>query len=289
MKLSGKTKVCGVIGDPIEHTLSPVMHNAAFNYLNLDYVYVAFKVKRAELEKAIDGMRCLDIYGLNVTMPHKNAIMRYLDEVDSTAKFVGAINTILNDGKKLLGFNTDGVGAIKALKNNGVDLNGKKLLLLGAGGAGKTIAFHMAKAVKEVVILNRTAEKAKKLAGVLTRKFEKRIIGNSLSLSLVKEHLKDSDILINATSVGMHPKTNQSLVAPQWLRSDLYVMDIIYNPIETQLAKDAKLAGAKVISGIEMLISQGAVSLEIWTGCSAPIEIMKEAILNRLSKTGATH
>jgi shikimate dehydrogenase len=289
MEISGKTKICGIIGDPVEHTLSPAMHNAAFNNLKLDFIYVAFRVKTNELENAMRGVRTLGIHGLNVTMPHKNLVIDCLDEIDPTAKFIAAVNTILNDNGKLIGFNTDGVGALKALKENGVDLNGKKLLLLGAGGAANAIAFHAAQEAEELVILNRTAEKAKKSAELLRRKLNKKIRANSLSASHIRGELRDSDILINATSVGMHPKVDQSPVRPEWLRPSLCVMDIVYNPIVTRLAKDAKSKGAKVISGIEMLIYQGAASFEIWTNHPAPIKTMRKAVLNKLSETGATH
>jgi len=265
------------------------MHNAAFNDLKLDFVYVAFRVKKEELGNALSGVRSLGIHGLNVTMPHKNAVINHLDETDPTAKFIGAVNTVLNDDGKLIGFNTDGAGALKALTENGVDLLGKKLLLLGAGGAAKAIAFQAAQEVEELRILNRTAEKAKRLAEVLRRKFNKRIKGNSLSANLIKEEVKDSDILINATSVGMHPNIDQSLVDPEWLRPDLCVMDIVYNPIETRLTKDAKSIGAKVISGIEMLIYQGAASFEVWTNSPAPVQVMKQAVLSKLSEIGGIH
>lgn len=284
MEISGKTKVCGLIGDPIGHTLSPVMQNAAFKKLKLDFIYVAFRVKKEELGNALSGMRSLGIHGLNVTMPHKNAVINYLDEMDPTAKFIGAVNTILNDDGKLAGFNTDGVGALKALKENGVELTGKKLLLLGAGGAAKAIAFYAGQEVEELRILNRTVENAKRLAKNLRRKFNKRIKGNSLSANIIKEELKDSDLLINATSVGMHPNINKSLVDPKWLRPDLCVLDLVYNPIETRLTKDAKAMGAKVINGIEMLIYQGAASFEIWTNHTAPIQAMKQATLDKLSR-----
>jgi len=279
--------VCGVIGDPIEHTLSPTMHNAAFNHLKLDFIFLAFRVKAAQLENAMRGMRGLGIRGLNVTMPHKNAVIKYLDAVDPTVKFLGSANTILNDDGRLLGFNTDGVGALKALRENGVELDGKKLLLLGAGGAAKAIAFSIAKEVGELVILNRVSEKAKELAEALSVTYGKKVVGEALSPSVIQKSLQDADILINATSVGMHPHVSQSLVAPQWLKPDLTVMDIVYNPVETKLAKDAKAAGAHVISGVEMLLYQGAASFEIWTGRSAPIEVMRKAALNKLG-AGAT-
>jgi len=283
MKISGKTQVCGVIGDPIEHSLSPAMHNAAFEHLKLDYVFLAFKVTTAEVENAMRGMRGLGIHGLNVTMPHKNAVIAYLDEVDSTAKFLGSVNTILNDNGKLLGFSTDGIGALNALRENGVNLSGKKVLLLGGGGAAKAIAFALAKEVNELSILNRTPEKTKALTDALSGKFGKKVTAGSLAPSTIQENLQDADVLVNATSVGMHPNVEQSLVAPQWLKPDLTVMDIVYNPIETKLAKDAKVVGAKVVNGVEMLIFQGAASFEIWTGCSVPVEVMRKAAINKLA------
>jgi shikimate dehydrogenase len=286
MAISGKTRVCGVIGDPIEHSLSPTIHNAAFNHLKLDFVFLAFRVKAAELESAMRGMHGLGIHGLNVTMPHKSTVTAYLDEVDSTVKFLGSANTILNKDGKLSGFNTDGAGALKALRENGTELHEKKALLLGAGGAAKAIAFSLAQEVGELAILNRTAGKAKELAEALGRVSDKKVVGGALSSDAIAANLRDSDVLINATNVGMHPEANQSIVPPQWLRSDLTVMDIVYNPVETKLAKDAKAAGAKVISGVEMLIYQGAASFEIWTGRSAPIEVMRRAALNKLSSAG---
>ena len=286
MAISGKTRVCGVIGDPIEHTLSPTIHNAAFNHLKLDFVFLAFHVKAADLENAIRGMRGLGIHGLNVTMPHKSTVIAYLDEVDPNVKFLGSANTILNKEGKLSGFNTDGDGALKALRENGAELSEKKVLLLGAGGAAKAVAFALAQEAGELAILNRAAEKAAVLANALNRVFGKKIVGGALSPSAVQKNLQDADILVNATSVGMHPNINQTLVAPQWLKPNLTVMDIVYNPVETKLAKDAKAAGSKVISGVEMLIYQGAASFEIWTGRSAPIEIMRKAALNKLSSAG---
>jgi shikimate dehydrogenase len=286
MTISGKTRVCGVIGDPIEHTLSPTIHNAAFNHLKLDFVFLAFNVKAAELENAIRGMHGLGIHGLNVTMPHKGTVIAYLNDVDPTVKFLGSANTILNKDGKLHGFSTDGAGALKALRENGVELSDKRVLLLGAGGAAKALAFSLVKEVGELVVLNRAAEKAKKLAEAIGRTLNKKIVGDGLSPEVLAENLRDSDVLINATKVGMHPEANQSIVPSQLLKTNLTVMDIVYNPVETKLAIDAKAAGAKVISGVEMLIHQGAASFEIWTGRSAPIEIMRRAALNKLSAGG---
>jgi shikimate dehydrogenase len=284
MSISGKTQVCGVIGDPIAHTLSPAMQNAAFKHLKLDFVFLAFKVKHTELENAMRGVRGLGIRGLNVTMPHKTAVLRYLDDLDANVKFLGSANTILNYGGRLLGFNTDGAGALNALRENGVNPEGKNVLLLGAGGAAKAIAYSLAQDAGALCILNRVPEKAAVLADALNRVFDKEVMGGTLSPNAVQKNLQDADILVNATSVGMHPNINQSLVAPQWLRSDLAVMDIVYNPVETKLAKDAKAAGAHVISGVEMLLYQGVASFQIWTGHAAPIKVMQTAALNQLSQ-----
>ena len=284
MVVSGKTNVCGVIGDPIEHTLSPIMHNAAFETLKLDYVFLAFKVEVSKVGDAMDGMRALGIHGLNVTMPHKTSVIKYLDELDPTAKTIASVNTILNKDGKLFGFNTDGVGALNALEQNGVAVKGKKILLLGAGGAAKAIAYTLSQEANELVILNRTPEPVKELADLLKQKFSKKISADALTPKTVKANIAQIDVIINATSVGMKPNASQTPVAPEWLRPDLAVMDIVYNPLETKLAKDAKVAGAKVVSGVEMLIYQGAASFEIWTACNAPVEVMRKAVLNHLLK-----
>ena len=283
-ELTGKTRICGVIGDPIEHTLSPTMQNAAFNALKLDVAFLAFKVKPAELENAVNGMRALNVRGLNVTMPHKSTVMNFLDRIDLSAQIVNSVNTILNKESKLFGFNTDGVGALKALRENGVEPKGRKVLLLGAGGAARAIAYAMAKESDELAVLNRTVKPAQELVKLLEKTANKKIAAGALSPKEIEQNLQDSDILINATSIGMKPKADESLVSPKFLRPDLAVMDIVYNPIETKLAKDAKAAGAKVVSGVEMLIYQGAASFEIWTGKSAPVEVMRQAALNHLQK-----
>jgi shikimate dehydrogenase len=284
MDISGKTRICGVIGDPIEHTLSPIMQNAAFNTLKLDYAFLAFKVKPTELENAVNGMRALNIRGLNVTMPHKSTVMNFLDRIDLSAQIVNSVNTILNKEGKLFGFNTDGVGALKALRENGVEPKGRKVLLLGAGGAARAIAYTMSKEADELAVLNRTIKPTQELVKLLEKTANKKIVAGALSPEEIQHNLQDSDILINATSIGMKPRVDESLVAPKLLRPDLAVMDIVYNPIETKLAKDAKVAGAKVVSGVEMLIYQGAASFEIWTGKSAPVEVMRQAALNHLQK-----
>jgi shikimate dehydrogenase len=184
----------------------------------------------------------------------------------------------------LIGYNTDGVGAMIALQYNSVYPEEKKMVLLGAGGAAKAIAYQAAQDVDELVILNRTAEKAKELAEVLQKSLGKQVKGGSLSSKVLKEELKEADILVNATAIGMHPDINSSPVPSSLLKHDLCVMDIIYHPLETRLVADAKAVGAKVISGIEMLIYQGAVAFKIWTNYSAPVEVMRKAALSELEK-----
>jgi shikimate dehydrogenase len=260
------------------------MHNAAFQALEMDYVYLAFKVKPACVPDAVEGMRALNIRGLNVTMPHKKAVMASLDRIDLSAQIIGSVNTILNKENLLFGFNTDGVGSVKALKENGVSLKGSKVLLLGAGGAARAIAYAMAKEADELTVLNRTLKDAQTLAKLVENAASKRIVSGSLSLEDIDANLQDSDILINATSVGMKPRPDQTPVPIELLRKNLAVMDIVYNPLETKLARDAKTLGAKVISGVEMLIYQGAASFEIWTGKSAPVEVMRKAALTHLQK-----
>jgi shikimate dehydrogenase len=286
MGTNGKTRVCAIIGDPVEHSLSPAMHNAAFRKLGLNLVYLAFKVTKNELKVAISGARSLGLLGLNVTMPHKNAVIEYLDDTDSNAKAIGAVNTILNDQGKLVGYNTDGKGAMIALQENHVSTDEKKMLLLGAGGAAKAIAFQAEQEVEELVIVNRTLETAEQLAELLWKKFSKKVKCRTLSAEVLKEEMETTDILVNATSVGMYPDINKSPVPSDLLHSDLCVMDIIYNPLETKLVKDAKAVGAKVVSGLEMLLYQGTIAFEIWTNCSAPVDVMKKAALNKLAEQG---
>jgi shikimate dehydrogenase len=282
--ISGKTRVCGVIGDPIEHSLSPIIHNAAFRSLKLDFAYLTFKVSPAQVGNAVAGMRSLGIVGLNVTMPHKEAVISHLDHIDENAKFLNAVNTIHNRDGKLFGYNTDGVGALMALKENRANPKGKRVLLLGCGGAARAIAYTLSKEIDELMILNRTVSEAKELASLLKKNLGKKVNAEELSEDKIKAKIADSDILINATSVGMKPNANQSLVNAEWLKPNLTVMDIVYNPIETKLAKDAKSAGAKAVSGLEMLIYQGAASFEIWTKKQAPVKVMREAALDYLSK-----
>jgi len=282
MEILGDTKVCAVIGDPIEHSLSPQIHNAAFQHLKLNYVYVAFRVAEKDIKNALQGIQALKIHGLNVTMPLKTKIIPYLDKLDSCAERIGAVNTVLNEKGKLIGYNTDGLGALAALKANNQDLVNKKILILGAGGASRAISYTLAKDARKIVILNRTIEKARSLAKELNKIFGKKVRYGEINEKRLEKELKDTDILINATLLGMHPYKNETPVSRKLLQSDLTVFDLVYNPPETRLLREAKAIGAKTINGLAMLVHQGALSFEIWTGKKAPIDVMLKACMEGL-------
>ena len=276
--ISGKTKVCGVIGDPIEHTMSPVMHNVAFSELGLDYVYVAFRVKGEELDKAIEGMKALDIAGLNVTIPHKVTVIPLLDELDPLAEKIGAVNTIVNNGGFLKGYNTDAMGFLQTLLDKGVEPEGENVVVLGAGGASRAISFILAERGANLVILNRIEELdwAEELAQQISRVFRKEVKAWELSELNLSTALDKADVLVNATSVGMIPNTAGTPVPLKLLRPGLVVFDIVYNPTATRLLREANQAGAKTAGGLNMLAWQGALAFEMWTGQKAPVDLMKQ-------------
>ena len=279
MKVSGRTKVCAVIGDPVEHSLSPCFQNAAFQHLKLDFIYVAFTVKAEDLGDAISGVRSLGIYGLNVTMPHKISVIKYLDELDERADRIKSVNTILNRNGKLIGYTTDGIGVLNALKYNGVDPKGKKVVILGAGGAARSASYALSEVAGELVILNRTIERARNLASKV-----RKLIGSHVNVKWdglteesLRREIREADILINATPVGMSPDVNGTLVEKRLLHPDMVVFDMIYHPLKTRLLREAEEVGAKTINGLSMLIHQGAASFEIWTGVEAPVDVMMKA------------
>ena len=284
INISGKTTVCGIIGDPIEHTMSPAMHNAMYKAMGLDFVYVSFPVASAELGQAIAGMKALNIRGLNVTIPHKVAVIPFLDRLDVLADRIGAVNTIVNDKGALTGFNTDAMGFLKALVERDIEPTGKKVLLLGAGGAARAIGFILAEERAHLTILNRKQELswAKDLADCLSQNYAVKVSAGELNRKNLREAIASADILVNATSVGMSPNVSQSPVPADLLCSNLVVFDIVYNPYQTQLLREAKEAGAQTISGLEMLVWQGALAFEKFTGKQAPVELMREAALKVL-------
>lgn len=270
MLINSKTKVCCIIGNPVEHSLSPVMHNHAYTELNLNFVYVAFKVER--LRAAVSGIRELGVRGTSVTIPHKVDIIPLLDKIDETARNIGAVNTVVNDKGILKGYNTDCDGAIHALQEV-TNLRDKKVVLIGAGGAARATTFGLRKEGAKVLILNRTVKKAQSLSREVQAEF-----GDLTKLSEIGK----SDILINATAVGMSPNTNESIVPQEYLHRDLTVFDIVYNPKQTRLIQDAKKAGCKIVYGYKMLLYQAMVQFELFTQHKAPIEVMEKILVDAL-------
>lgn len=278
--IAGTTQVLGVIGDPVAHTASPAMHNAALRVLKLDYVYAAFRVDGAAVPQALAGMRAFGMVGLNVTVPHKQAVMAHLDEISAEAQRIGAVNTIANRKGRLVGYNTDAFGIVQSLKaDGGLDPLPPKVALLGAGGAARAVLYALLARdeVEEVLLLNRTVEKAAALAGDLDSAGKVKV--GSLAETAP---IADAGLLINATALGMHPRTDVSPLAdPSCLHERLLVADIVYNPLQTTLMRQAIAAGASAINGLGMLAWQGARSFALWTGVEPPVEVMMEAALAR--------
>jgi len=278
--ISGKTRLCGLIGDPVEHTMSPVMHNAAFNKMGLDYLYVQ------ELGKAVEGMKALNIKGLNVTIPHKVTIIPFLDKLDRLAERIGAVNTIVNNDGILTGYNTDATGFLQALLEKGIEPKGENVIILGAGGASRAVSFALAERGAHLIILNRLLELdwAEELADRISRIFERKVKALESNTENLVSVLREADILVNATSVGMTPNINDTPISSDLLKPNLIVFDIVYNPIKTRLLREAEVAGAKTISGLDMLVWQGALAFEKWTGLKAPVELMRETAIKELQK-----
>ena len=277
-----KVKLFALIGDPVDQSLSPAMHNAAFRALGLNCAYVALRVPERFLLDAIGGIRALGIAGFNVTTPHKIGIVGLLDELDESASLVGAVNTVKNDRGKLIGFNTDGEGALRALKGKIGPIKRKEVVLLGAGGAAHAIAFSLASAGARLTIANRTVPKARAFASTIEQKLGINVEVISLARAKLTEALKNADALINATSVGMYPRADQTLVSASMMHRGLIVNDIVYRPLLTRLLREARRAGGRTIDGLGMLVHQGALAFEIWTGKRAPIKVMDSAAKRQL-------
>jgi len=273
-----------LIGDPVEGSLSPAMMNAAFRALGLNDIYVAVRVPEKLLADAMAGIRKMDIAGMNVTIPHKITVMKFLDELDETAISAGAVNTIKNRQGEMVGFNTDGEGALRNLEKKIGKVDGKKALLLGAGGAARAIAFSLAKAGAELTIANRTLSRARELALAIEHTLGTKVSFVPLEQAKLRAAIKDSDILINATSVGMRPEKDKTLVTAEMMHENLVVHDIVYKPLQTRLLREAKKAGARTIDGLGMLVQQGALAFEIWTGKRAPVKVMEAAARLELGK-----
>jgi shikimate dehydrogenase len=269
--INAHTQLYGIIGDPVQHSLSPILHNKAFKRMGLNAVYLVFEVE--DLEEAIRGIRGLGIRGVSVTLPFKTQVLPFLDRVEAVAEKIKAVNTIANEGGRLVGYNTDWRGALEALEEK-VDLKGKKILLLGAGGAARAIGFGLKKRGCQTIISNRSLDKANELAKAL----------GFICMPLSSINKPKIDVIINATSVGMSPHHADSPVPRRFLKEGMVVMDIVYQPLKTQLLQDAEEQGCRTIDGLEMFVRQGAGQLEIWTGQKLDIHQMKEDLSRELSR-----
>jgi len=284
MEINAQTKLCGVLGNPVEHSLSPAIHNAAFQKLGLNFVYLAFRVE--DLAGAIRGIRALgNVRGFSVTIPHKVAVISYLDEVETTAKHIGSVNTIVAENGKLTGYNTDASGALRALQEAGVSLKGQKVLMLGSGGAARAIAFALGAdaGVAALTILGVDEQERRGLVKDLRAKTSLQVEDGPISQETLRRSLKDSQIVLHCTPVGMHPQVNETSVPGSLLTPDLTVMDIVYNPLETRLLREAKEAGCRTIRGLEMFLNQAIAQFELWTGQPAPADVMRTVMESRFS------
>jgi shikimate dehydrogenase len=273
-------KIVGIIGYPLGHSVSPAMHNAAFKELGLDYEYIPFEVEPADLPEALPGLRAIHIAGFNVTIPHKETIVPLLDDVTKLARTIGAVNTVVNQDGELIGYNTDGPGFIESLKEDaGFEPKGKKVVVLGAGGASRAVVTMLAEmGAASLTISDIIEEKAKGLAEYTDGLSQTKCGWSKLDSQLLKSEIEQADLLVNTTPLGMHPEINKSPLPDKIkLPKTLLVYDLVYNPAETKLLKTAKAAGCKAVSGLGMLVRQGAVAFTVFTGEEAPIETMWSA------------
>jgi shikimate dehydrogenase len=274
--INAETQLYGIIGNPVRKSLSPVIHNSAFGRMGVNAAYLAFEV--GDITDALDAIRGLGIRGVSITIPFKTSVIPFLDELDALSAKIGSVNTIVNRGGKLIGHNTDHFGALKALEEK-VNLSGKKVILLGAGGAARAIAYGLKERECEVTIFNRSLGRGATLAKELGYAY------HSLSaLSEMERSMRDADVLINATPVGMHPHEAESPLPKQVLRKEMTVMDIVYRPLRTRLLQEAQERGCKTIDGLEMLAYQGAAQLEIWIGQSPDGEQIKSDLRQSLEE-----
>lgn len=281
-EITGHTKLTGLLGSPVAHSKSPLMHNESFRQLDLDYVYLCFDVPENDLKTAFEGLKKLNVAGFNCTMPDKTLICQFLDELSPAASMIGAVNTVVNENGKFIGHNTDGIGYMQSVKDAGFDIIGDTMTLLGAGGAASSIFVQAAiDGVKNINVFSikdkfwdnaeRMVEMVNKNTNCTAKLFE---LGSDAVLA---DAIADSQILTNATSVGMAPNTDNCIINDKsMLREDLIVSDVIYNPMETKLLTMAKEQGCQTFNGLYMLLYQGAEAFKIWTGKEMPVEHIKK-------------
>ena len=288
--IDSETKVLGIFGDPIGHTLSPVIQNAAIEETRVNMVYVPFHVTPAKLKEAVNSIKALGMPGVNVTIPHKERVMEFLDDTTDEAKLIGAVNTIVNTDGILTGHNTDGAGYITSIKaETDFECAGKNIVILGAGGAARGVmAAILAEAPASVTLVNRTVERAETLSEDLGSHYaDVKVHSVALEKAPLLPYISEADLLINTTSVGMGGKVpfNPLVLSLDRLPEDAIVSDIVYKPLKTALLRSAQSAGHKIHKGLGMLIYQGALGFELWTGKKAPVETMRKAALKALDIT----
>ena len=285
--ITGHTRLACLLGDPVEHSISPAMHNEAFRQLGIDCTYLAFRVGTDHLAQVVESLRSMNVLGFNLTMPDKNLICELCDELSPAAAIGGAVNTVANQNGKLIGHTTDGIGFMDACKAAGFDIIGKKMTLLGAGGAARAILIQAAlDGVREISVFSRKNskwEQAEELIGKLRQQTD--CVLNHFDYedpSVLRQQIQDSAILVNGTSVGMAPNTEAAVIVDvSCFHPDLMVYDVIYNPEETKLLKMAREAGCRTANGLYMLLYQGAAAFKIWTGQDMPVALIKEKYFSR--------
>jgi shikimate dehydrogenase len=282
--ISSRTQLCAVIGNPVGHSLSPAIHNAAFAALGLDFVYLAFRVD--DLPAALAGVRALENFrGLSVTIPHKLAAMAWVDEVAEVDRSIGSINTVIKEEGRLVGFGTDGPGALQALLAAGVGVDDKHVLLLGAGGAARAIAFTLATAtrVRALSLVDMAESVLQGLAGDLRARTAVAVDAAVSSDVVLAERMAQADIIINCTPVGMHPHVEATPIPAALFRPGQVAFDIVYTPLETRFLADARARGLVTVSGVEMFINQAVLQFKAFTGREAPVEVMRRVVLETLT------
>lgn len=281
--ITGRTKIYGLYGWPVEHTFSPAMHNAAFGRLEMDACYLAFPVHPDRLEDAVRSISALGIQGVNVTVPHKERTAAMLSELSEEARLMMAVNTIEVRGDRLIGHNTDGRGFLRSLRENlKFDPKGKRVFIVGAGGAGRAVGFSLSiSEVDSITIYDKDIQKSSGLARDIREKTGSDVFAVDDVMNAA-EAAKDADCIVNATPLGMK-KTDPMPLEARVIRKGQIVCDLIYNPPETRLLRTAKARGARTLNGLGMLLYQGVLAFEIWTGKKAPVGVMKAALVKQIA------